>query len=134
LEGRIARVMARRGFYVESNCFVPDPTESGKAIEVDVIGRYFEWVNEGNKDTVTASVLVECKNNSQPFAFFMQRQQVTEINGNRIHGGGFPSFSLDNSLTSIRAAPHFDPLSAVTVARSLCPSIGPGARSTHSVQ
>ncbi len=105
LEGRIARVMAQRGFSVEPNCFIPDPADSGKAIEVDVMGRYFEWVNAANKDSVTASVLAECKNNSQPFAFFTQGQQVTEINDNRIHYGGFPSFSMDQE-TSIQVPLH----------------------------
>src|SRR6266404_8453394 len=49
---------------------------------------------------VSASILVECKNNSQPFAFFTQGQQVTEINDNRIHYGGFPSFSTDQGTGS----------------------------------
>jgi hypothetical protein len=61
---------------------------------VDVQGRYFEWINEGNKDTASASILVECKNNSQPIAFFVQ-QQLMELNVGRIHHGGFPSFSMD---------------------------------------
>lgn len=95
LEGRIARTMAERGFFVEPNAFTPDPMEPGKAIEIDVAGGYFEWVNETNKDTVVASLLVECKNNSQPFAFFVTRQQLPELNDNRIHYGGYPSFSLD---------------------------------------
>lgn len=95
LEGRIAHVMSERGFFVELNAFRPDPAELSRAIEIDVAGRYFEWVNERNKDTVTASVLVECKNNSQPFAFVVQRQQITELNVNRIHYGGYPFFSMD---------------------------------------
>ena len=105
LEGRIARVMAERGFFVEMNPFTPDPTDPSKSMEIDVAGRYFEWVNEENKDTVTASVLVECKNNSQPFAFFVQRQQITELNDNRIHYGGFPSFSMDQE-TKIQVPLH----------------------------
>ena len=113
LEGRIASVMAERGFFVEPNYFTPDPVEAGKSLEIDVAGRYFGWVNEPNKDTVTASVLVECKNNSQPFAFFVRRQQLTEINDNRIHYGGFPSFSTDQE-TSIRVPLHtlLDPYAA----------------------
>lgn len=95
LEGRIARLMAERGFFVEMNPFAPDPTEPSRSVEIDVAARYFEWVNEENKDTVTASVLLECKNNSQPFAFFVQRPQLGELNDNRIHYGGFPSFSMD---------------------------------------
>jgi hypothetical protein len=105
LEGRIAHVMSERGFFVEMNPFTPDPADPSKVIEVDVAGRYFEWVNEDNKDTVTASVLVECKNNSQPFAFFVQRQQITELNDNRIHYGGFPSFSMDQE-TRIQVPLH----------------------------
>lgn len=95
LEGRIVRVMAGHGFSVEANQFTLDPAEPSKAMEIDVVGGYFEWVNEENKDTVSASVLVECKNNSQPFAFFVRRQQLTELNDNCIHYGGFPSFSMD---------------------------------------
>jgi hypothetical protein len=105
LEGRIARVMTERGFFVEMNPFTPDPADPNKAIEIDVAGRYFEWVNEENKDTVSASVLVECKNNSQPFAFFVQRQQLPELNYNRIHYCGFPSFSLDQE-TKIQVPLH----------------------------
>src|SRR5437899_317537 len=84
LEGRIAHTMAERGFFVEPNYFTADPTDPAKALEIDVAGRYFEWVNQANQDTVSASVLVECKNNSQPFAFFVQRQQITELNDTRI--------------------------------------------------
>src|SRR5690348_2600494 len=80
LEGRIGRVLQERGFFVESNRFNIDPNDSIKTIEVDVQGRYFEWINEGNSDTATASVLVECKNNSQPIAFFMQPHQIAELN------------------------------------------------------
>jgi hypothetical protein len=95
LEGRIARLMSQRGFFVEQNAFHPDPADSSRVIEIDVVGRYFEWINEANKDSVTASLLVECKNNTQPFAFFTQSQQVTELNDNWIQYGGFPSFSMD---------------------------------------
>lgn len=105
LEGRIARVMAERGFSVEANLFTTDPVEPSKAMEIDVVGRYFEWVNEVNKDTASASVLVECKNNSQPFAFFVQPQQLTEPNDVRIQYGGFPSFSLDQE-TKIQVPLH----------------------------
>lgn len=105
LEGRVTRLMGTRGFFVETNAFTPDPTEPGKAIETDVIGKCFEFVNEENKDTVTASVLVECKNNSQPFAFFMQRPQLPELNDVRIHYGGFPSFSLDQD-TGVQVPIH----------------------------
>lgn len=105
LEGRIARVMKERGFFVEMNPFRPDPADPSKAMEIDVAGCYFERVNEENKDTVSASVLVECKNNSQPFVFFVQRQQITELNDNRIHYGGFPSFSMDQE-TKIQAPLH----------------------------
>jgi hypothetical protein len=62
---------------------------------VDVQGRYFERVNEEDKSTAAASILVECKNNTQPVAFFVQPQQLTELNVSRILYGGFPRFSMD---------------------------------------
>jgi hypothetical protein len=95
LEGRIGRVLQDRSFFVESNGFRVDPNDPNKKIELDVHGRYFEWINENDKSTATVSLLVECKNNAQPFAFFVQPQQLTEINDCRIHYGGFPSFSMD---------------------------------------
>ena len=105
LEGRIARVMAERGLFVQPNCFYPDPSESGRSIEIDVVGQYFEWVNETNQDAVSASLLVECKNNAQPFAFFMQTPQIGGLIDTRIHYGGFPSFSTD-SETHVRIPLH----------------------------
>lgn len=95
IEARISRILAHRGFFVEPNVFRTDPNDPNKAIETDVAGRYLEIINEENRSSVTAAVLLECKNNSQPLAFFVQPQQVTEINDTRINCGGFPAFSLD---------------------------------------
>lgn len=36
LEGRFARVMAERGFFVEMNRFTPDPADPSKSMEIDV--------------------------------------------------------------------------------------------------
>jgi hypothetical protein len=95
IEARIARVLAERGFFVQRNIFSTNPNDATKAIETDVIGRCFEWVNEGNGSTASASVLVECKNNAQPFVFFVQRPEIPELNDNWIQFGGFPAYSLD---------------------------------------
>lgn len=95
LEVRIGRVLKEHGFFVEPNGFCVDPNDASKTIEVDVQGRYFEWINAENKDTATASILVECKNNFQPIAFFVQQQPLAELNVGRIQHGGFPSFSMD---------------------------------------
>lgn len=105
LEARAARVLNERGFFVQPNAFWMDPNDITKPIEVDVVGRSFEWVNEENKSTATASVLVECKNNAQPFAFFVQRQEITELNDSRIQYGGFPSFSMDQE-TKVQVPLH----------------------------
>lgn len=95
VEARIARHLTERGFFVQRNTFSTSPNDSAKAIETDVIGRCGELVNEENTSTVTASVLVECKNNAQPFAFFVQHQEIPELGDNWIKYGGFPSYSLD---------------------------------------
>jgi len=93
LEGRIARVLQERGLWAEPNAFRVDPNDANKTIEVDVIGRTLEWINEENKSTAAVSILVECKNNVQPFAFFVEPQQVAEVNLSRIRCDGFPAFS-----------------------------------------
>jgi len=105
IEARVARLMTEHGFFVQRNIFSTNPNDPAKPIEIDVTGRCFEWVNERNKSTVTASVLVECKNNTQPFAFFVQPQEIPELNENWIKYGGFPSFSLDQE-TKIQIPLH----------------------------
>jgi hypothetical protein len=91
----VARVLTESGFFVQQNIFSANPNDAAKAIETDVVGRSFEWVNEATGSTASASVLVECKNNAQPFAFFLQNQRLPELNDNWILYGGFPSYSLD---------------------------------------
>jgi hypothetical protein len=59
----------------------------------------------GKRNKVTASVLVECKNNSQSFAFFGHRQQRPERDDNRIPSGGFPSLNMDQE-TKIQVPLH----------------------------
>ncbi|MDQ6663032.1 MAG: hypothetical protein M3Z23_01405, partial [Acidobacteriota bacterium] len=59
LEGRISSLLTQHAFFVEPNCFIPDPADNTKAIEIDVTGRYLEWVKQENRDSVCASVLVE---------------------------------------------------------------------------
>jgi hypothetical protein len=105
LEGRIARVMTELGFLVQPNRFYASPSDSEKAIEVDVDGRAFEWINETNRDAGMALLLVECKNNAQPFAFFTRGQQSPGVNAERIRYGGFPSFSMDQE-TKIQVPLH----------------------------
>ena len=95
IEARVARVLTESGFFVQQNIFSANPNDATKAIETDVVGRSFEWVNETSGSTASASVLVECKNNNQPFAFFLQNQRLPELNDNWILYGGFPSYSLD---------------------------------------
>lgn len=92
----VSRAFSRSAvFFVEPNVFNVDPNDADKKIDVDVLGRYFEWINQGNKDQAYASVLVECKNNSQPVAFFVKPQQLKYLNAGRIFYGGYPSFSMD---------------------------------------
>ena len=105
VEARVARVLTDRGFFVQRNIFCTNPNDATKPIEVDVVGRRGELVNEENKSMVTASILAECKNNDQPFAFFVQPQQITELNENWIKYGGYPSYSLDQ-VTNIHVPLH----------------------------
>src|SRR6202035_5683479 len=89
IEARVARVLTESGFFVQRNTFSVNPNDATKTIETDVTGRRGEFVNEASGCMVSASVLVECKNNTQPFAFFVQRQEIQELNENWIKYGGF---------------------------------------------
>src|ERR1700675_172746 len=105
IEARVARVLANQGFFVQRNIFCTNPNDATKPIEVDVVGRRGELVNHENMSMVTASVITECKNNDQPVAFFVQPQEITELNDNWIKYGGYPSFSLDH-VTNIHVPLH----------------------------
>jgi Protein of unknown function (DUF2934) len=108
LEGRIGRLLQQRGCFVEFNTLLKDPRNDADTIELDVHGQYFEWVSEARecKSMVMASLLVECKNNSQPVALFVQPIQIGDIlNENRWHYGGFPISSADPE-TSIHVPLH----------------------------
>lgn len=95
LEGRISRVMTEHGFLVLPNKFYTISAGEDSAIEIDAEGRISELIDEENGDMVSAVILAECKNNSQPFAFFSQRQQFPSTNAARIRYSGYPSFSMD---------------------------------------
>ena len=95
LEGRIGHVLEDQGFYVELNSFRADPRDENKSIEVDVVGRLMETINEQNRSSVVAEALIECKNNSQPVVFFLKNQSVPEINDNYIRYAGYPASSAD---------------------------------------
>jgi hypothetical protein len=41
--------MTARGFFVEMNPSTPDPAKRSKAMEIKVAGRYFEWVQRGER-------------------------------------------------------------------------------------
>jgi hypothetical protein len=107
LEGRIAQVMANSHFDVQPNSFHSNPSDGGKAIEVDVEGSIVSLLQHTreNDDSVTARLLVECKNNSQPVAFFIRNQLSPAVNDSRIRYCGFPEYSMD-AETKIPVALH----------------------------
>ena len=71
LEQRAANVLGENKFEVFPNWLFPVPSEPGKMSEVDVMASAFEWISGDTWSKASAIALVECKNNSQPVAFFL---------------------------------------------------------------
>jgi hypothetical protein len=84
-------VLESKGFYVELNSFRADPRDESKSIEIDVWSRFTQTVKLGKHSSVVIEPLIECKNNSQPVAFFLKRHTVPELNAGHIKYAGFPT-------------------------------------------
>ena len=94
LEQRAARVLEENKFEVFPNSFFPVPGDPGKMNEVNVMARTFEWIGGETWSKVSAIALVECKNNSQPVAFFVSPQGSPDANDARILYAGFPQDAI----------------------------------------
>jgi hypothetical protein len=90
LERRASQVLEENKFEVFPNWLFPVPGDPGKTNEVDVQARTFEWINGETWSKASAITVVECKNNSQPVAFFVSPQKSPHANDARILCAGFP--------------------------------------------
>jgi len=94
LERRAAQVLEENKFEVFPNWLFPVPGDPGKMNEVDVLARTFEWISGETWSRASAIALVECKNNSQPVAFFLSPQKSPDANDARILYAGFPQDAI----------------------------------------
>ncbi|HWX42709.1 MAG TPA: hypothetical protein VN345_16270, partial [Blastocatellia bacterium] len=94
LEGRVARLLESRDFEVQLNCFWQDPRDQKQSIEIDVLGCCSEVIDTQDMSMVFADLVIECKNNSQPVAFFLQ-PQLRATSAHRIKYAGYPVSSAD---------------------------------------
>jgi hypothetical protein len=99
LEGRVAAVLEEHGFSAHANDFVIDPRQENKTLEIDVLA-FSSRVVDDKTGSVTGTILtIECKNNSQPVAFFVREQSPVHRfqNARYIAHNGFPRFSATES-------------------------------------
>lgn len=68
MEQEVATQLERRGLHVQTNVAFEDPDE-GKSREIDVTAIKRVAFDEGAKLAAFVELLVECKNNSNPFVF-----------------------------------------------------------------
>jgi hypothetical protein len=94
LERRAAQVLEENKFEVFPNWLFPVPGDPGKMNEVDVLARTFEWISGETWSRASAIAFVECKNNSQPVAFFLSPQKSPDANDARILYAGFPQDAI----------------------------------------
>jgi hypothetical protein len=68
MEQEVATLLEHRGLHVRTNVAFEDP-EEGKSREIDVIAIQRVAIDEDAKLAAYVELLVECKNNTNPFVF-----------------------------------------------------------------
>jgi hypothetical protein len=80
LEVRVANVLRERGYLMTPNSPIPHPEESSELIEIDVEATDMYMASDGTWSSTETTLLIECKLNSQPIAFFSQPEQSPGTN------------------------------------------------------
>jgi hypothetical protein len=89
LEGRVAKVLSDRGYYVESNEVYADP-ETGKVREFDAYAIAARRAGPGEQDYLFPILVVECVNNPQPIAFITSDPVVPYLHYQHAKLSGMP--------------------------------------------
>jgi hypothetical protein len=87
LEQRVEPVLTEEGFYVQMNEAYVDP-ETRKTWELDISA--ISAVSGFRKEFVFPLILCECKNNSQPVAFFAKESPISFMYHEEVKISGIP--------------------------------------------
>lgn len=78
LEARVCGVIRILDYVLTPNSPIPHPEQPNELIEVDVEASAFDFVPKGGWSSTNVILLIECKLNTQPIAFFSHPQPSPE--------------------------------------------------------
>jgi hypothetical protein len=84
LEVRVGNLIRDLGYLMTPNSPIPHPEQRTELIEVDVEASRADLVPGAGFSETRLTLLIECKLNSQPIAFFSQPQDCPEANAYRV--------------------------------------------------
>jgi hypothetical protein len=89
IEQRVAGVLAKHGYYVETNPAYPDP-ETGKSREYDISAISAVRLAKKRMDFIFPVVVSECENNEHPVVFFSTELPVPFLHHQEVKCSGVP--------------------------------------------
>lgn len=89
IEQRVAGVLAKHGYYVETNPAYPDP-ETGKSREYDISAMAGVRIAKKRMDFIFPVVVSECENNEHPVVFFSTEPPVPFLHHQEVKCSGVP--------------------------------------------
>jgi hypothetical protein len=89
LEQRIEPIIAKEGYYVQTNPVFPDPT-TGKSLEIDISAVSAIQVYKKGYNFVFPMLLCECENNPQPIVFFTKESLISFLYHKEVKVSGIP--------------------------------------------
>jgi hypothetical protein len=102
------------------NSPIPDPEQSSELIEIDVEATHMNVVPGRSLSMTHTTLLIECKLNSQPIAFFSQPQEYPETNAHRVAYCADPVSVYEDLLDFMEVKKWHHYARSVTVASQLC--------------
>ncbi len=130
LEVRVADVLRQHGYLMTPNSPIPHPTQSSELIEIDVEASHQNLVPGPRFSSTDTTLLIECKLNSQPIAFFSQPQEFPETNAYRVAYCADPVSVYDGLLEFMDIEKWHHYARSVTVASQLCSFTKKGGKIT----
>jgi hypothetical protein len=120
LEVRVANVLREHGYLMTPSSPIPHPDQSSELIEIDVEASHQNLVPGPNFSSTDTTLLIECKLNSQPIAFFSLPQEFPETNAYRVAYCADPVSAYDDLLELMEVEKWHHYARSATVASQLC--------------
>jgi hypothetical protein len=120
LEVRVANVVRERGYLTTPNSPIPRPDQPSELIEIDVEASCMDFGPGPSLCQTGTTLLIECKRNSQPMAFFSQPQEYAEANACRVAYCADPVSDFEGLLEAMEVEKWHHYARSIMVASQMC--------------